>query len=168
MGWGSAGSIFDPTIQALIEAGATDAVITKVAVNLINTLRDNDWDTYDESLEAFKDNRAVVAAFAECGIYKSYRLYERMPDHDLAVTRDVHGKTTDYARWMVAPGNSDAILLSKTGEMGDIQGTLVTADLASSADLFFMALSHRMVPKLLDEIERLRHKLIQEYDETEP
>lgn len=168
MGWGSAGSIFDPTIQALIDSGATDDVIIKVAVNLINNLRDNDWDTYDESLEGFKDNRAVVAAFAECGIRKSYRLYERMLDHDLAVLRDVHDKTSNYAQWCVAPDGSESILLSKTGEMGDVQGTLVTADLATPADLFFTAMAHRLVPKLLDEVERLKAKLIQEYDETEP
>jgi hypothetical protein len=66
MGWGSAGyRIFDPVAKALQEAGAQDEVRTRVLSGLIGELREEDWDTEYDSLEAFKDDPAVVAAFAE-------------------------------------------------------------------------------------------------------
>jgi hypothetical protein len=68
MGWASADSIFDPVAAALIEAGATDDLKRKTLGRLISSLQENDWDTEDESLERFKDDPAIVAAFADNGV----------------------------------------------------------------------------------------------------
>lgn len=69
MGWGSAGyRIFDPIAKALQEAGAADEIKTRVLKDLIGELQEEDWDTEYDSLEAFKDDPAIVTAFAEHGI----------------------------------------------------------------------------------------------------
>jgi hypothetical protein len=72
MGWSSANQIFDPVAQALIDTGATPEVKRKVLGDLIGGLQDGDWDTEDESLERFRKDPAIVAAFA---------------DHDIALER---------------------------------------------------------------------------------
>jgi hypothetical protein len=69
MGWNSAGDIFDPVARALIELGAPDAMKTRVLGDLIGALQDGDWDTEDESLEQFKNDPAIVAAFADHDVY---------------------------------------------------------------------------------------------------
>lgn len=71
MGWASAGGYFDAVAKALIDGGATDEVKTKVCSVLIGVFRDGDWDTEDESLEEFKDDPAIVAAFREHGIVRA-------------------------------------------------------------------------------------------------
>jgi hypothetical protein len=68
MGWSSAGRIFDPVAKALIDAEVDDDVIRRVLGKLIAQLREGDWDTERDSLEAFRDEPAVVAAFARNGI----------------------------------------------------------------------------------------------------
>jgi hypothetical protein len=69
MGWNSAGEIFDPVAQSLIDLGATPEVKRKVLGDLIGALQDGDWDTEDESLEQFKDDPAIVAAFADHDVH---------------------------------------------------------------------------------------------------
>lgn len=64
MGWNTANQIFDPVARALIDAGATDELKTRVLGELIGQLQQEDWDTEDESLDEFKDDPAIVAAFA--------------------------------------------------------------------------------------------------------
>ena len=72
MGWASAGfTIFDPVMKALQESNALPETKTHVAKLLIGVLQSNDWDTEDESLDAFADDPAIVAAFAEHEIYLS-------------------------------------------------------------------------------------------------
>jgi len=68
MGWASAGAIFDPVAQALIDAGASDDLKTTVLAKLIGQLQEGDWDTEDESLDKFKDDPAIVAAFRQNGV----------------------------------------------------------------------------------------------------
>lgn len=80
MGWASAGQIFDPVARALIELGAPDDMKTRVLGDLIGALQDGDWDTEDESLEQFKDDPAIVAAFR---------------DHDVIITCN----NVDDDRW---------------------------------------------------------------------
>lgn len=63
MGWSGGGDIFDRVARALVGAGASDRIVTTVCEVLIDTLRDGDWDTLDESIDEFRSNRAVVAAF---------------------------------------------------------------------------------------------------------
>ena len=63
MGWGSAGRIFDPIAEGLIEAGASDELKRKVLGGLIERLQNEDWDTEWDSLNQFKDDPAIVAAF---------------------------------------------------------------------------------------------------------
>ena len=69
MGWGNAGEIFNPVARALIDAGTSSQVKRDVLGKLIRELRDNDWDTCDESLEAFEYDADVVTAFAANEIY---------------------------------------------------------------------------------------------------
>lgn len=68
MGWASAGGIFDPVAQALVDLGASEDVKRKVLGPLIDKLRNEDWDTCDESAEQFADDPAIVALFAERGL----------------------------------------------------------------------------------------------------
>lgn len=69
MGWGSAGfTIFDPVAQSLVDAGASDEVMTSVLNKLIGELQRNDWDTEEESLEKFRLVPGIVAAFRENGV----------------------------------------------------------------------------------------------------
>jgi hypothetical protein len=65
MGWASAGQIFDPVAQALVDADAPDETITTVCAALIRQLMEGDWDTLDESIGVFGDQPAVMAAFAK-------------------------------------------------------------------------------------------------------
>lgn len=67
MGWASAGDIFDPVAQALIDCGATDVVKREVLGRLIQQLRSEDWDTCDESLEQFRDDPVIVELFHRDG-----------------------------------------------------------------------------------------------------
>lgn len=69
MGWSSANRIFDPVAQALITNDAPADMKTRVLTVLIKTLQDGDWDTADESLDEFKTDPAIVAAFRENGVY---------------------------------------------------------------------------------------------------
>ena len=69
MGWASAGGIFDPVAQGLINAGASDDVKIQVLTLLIKALKDGDWDTEDESLDQFRDDPAIVEAFRRNGVY---------------------------------------------------------------------------------------------------
>lgn len=68
MGWASAGRIFDPVAQGLIDAGASEEIKRRVLGTLIGTLQGEDWDTEDESLEEFRGDPVIVELFAEHGI----------------------------------------------------------------------------------------------------
>ena len=65
MGWNSANPIFDNVAGSLIEANASDELKRSTLGRLIGSLQEGDWDTEDESLERFKDDPAIVAAFAD-------------------------------------------------------------------------------------------------------
>ncbi|HET9893741.1 MAG TPA: hypothetical protein VFQ44_02295 [Streptosporangiaceae bacterium] len=67
MGWASAGNIFDPVAQALIDAEASDELKTKTLSVLIRQLTDEDWDTEYDSLDTFQDDPAIVEAFRQNG-----------------------------------------------------------------------------------------------------
>ncbi|MGW6912540.1 hypothetical protein ACWGB8_01760 [Kitasatospora sp. NPDC054939] len=69
MGWASATGIFNPVAQALIDSGATDELKTRVLGELIGKLLDGDWDTEHESLNEFKGDPAIVAAFRLHGVH---------------------------------------------------------------------------------------------------
>ena len=69
MGWASAGyRIFAPVAAGLIEAKAPDEVKQKVCSNLIGALLEEDWDTPYIELNQYREDPAIVAAFAEHGI----------------------------------------------------------------------------------------------------
>jgi hypothetical protein len=63
MGWASAGAIFDPVAQALVDLDADEHTKRKVLGPLIDALQDGDWDTEDESLEQFRDDPVIVSLF---------------------------------------------------------------------------------------------------------
>lgn len=69
MGWASAGSIFNPIAQSLIDLGAPAEMKLKLLTDLIGRLQAEDWDTEDESLHRFADHPAIVAAFAANGVF---------------------------------------------------------------------------------------------------
>jgi hypothetical protein len=68
MGWSSAGAIFDPVAQAMIDLNAPAEMKLRVLGALIGALQDGDWDTEDESLNQFLDDPAIVEAFRQHGI----------------------------------------------------------------------------------------------------
>lgn len=68
MGWASGGRIFDSVAQGLIDARASEEVKRRVLGDLIEALQREDWDTEDESLEAFKGDPVIVELFAEHGV----------------------------------------------------------------------------------------------------
>lgn len=68
MGWASAGAIFDPVAQALIDLGADRDTKRKVLGTLITALQEGDWDTEDESLQQFRHDVDIVALFKEHGV----------------------------------------------------------------------------------------------------
>lgn len=69
MGWASAGpDIFDPVTRALQAHVIDHTTRQTIASSLIAALQAGDWDTEDESLNEFRGDPAIVAAFAEHGI----------------------------------------------------------------------------------------------------
>lgn len=68
MGWNSAGDIFDPVAQALLDSNVDYYSTVHILTVLIRGLQDGDWDTEDESLEQFAQWPAVVEAFEKCGV----------------------------------------------------------------------------------------------------
>lgn len=168
MGWASAGGIFDTVIQSLIESKATDEILFNTAKDLISSLRDQDWDTEGESLDQFLKVPAVVRAFAANGIKPHHSNYHRLPDYDLKVVQDAYSAATKGV-WGIdgSRRNFDGLFLSTDGNMDNVQGCLISADLATPADLQFIAHAHVYVPLLLAEIMRLRLKLEQEHGDTE-
>lgn len=63
MGWASAGDIFDPVAQALIDLGASEEIKRRVLGELIERLQDGDWDTEGESLGRFRNDLVIVELF---------------------------------------------------------------------------------------------------------
>lgn len=63
MGWNSANPIFDETARAVLNANIGSEKTTDILTVLIDQLRDGDWDTLDESINEFRDEPAVIAAF---------------------------------------------------------------------------------------------------------
>lgn len=80
MGWASAGAIFDPIAQALIDHKASVELKRIVLVKLIGVLLEGDWDTEGESLDEFSHDPVIVSAFytaldgIELGDYGSGRI----------------------------------------------------------------------------------------------
>jgi hypothetical protein len=96
MGWNSAGDIFDPVAKALVELNAPDAMKTRVLGDLIGALQNGDWDTEDESLEQFKNDPAIVAAFADHDVYLDDEDGETDADSDvLALIAEIASRLTD-------------------------------------------------------------------------
>jgi hypothetical protein len=68
MGWGSAYSLFNTIADALIEAEASDEVKEKALTKVIRSLQEEDWDTELDSLQSYRNDPAIVSAFAACDI----------------------------------------------------------------------------------------------------
>lgn len=68
MGWASGDLVFDPVAQTLLNLAAPPEITEAVCTALIGPLRDRGWDTEEESLGAFADHPAIVAAFRTHGI----------------------------------------------------------------------------------------------------
>lgn len=63
MGWSSGGDVFNSTARTLLAAGVQPDMVTKALAVLIDQLLDGDWDTCDESVQEFRNEPAVIAAF---------------------------------------------------------------------------------------------------------
>lgn len=68
MSWASAGGIFDPIAEALIELDAPEATKRRVLGPLIAKLQGEDWDTEYASLKRFRDDPVIVDLFREHGV----------------------------------------------------------------------------------------------------
>jgi hypothetical protein len=68
MGWSSGNEVFDPVARELQVFVPDDTARSAVASVLINALQECDWDTEDESLDQFRDDPAIIAAFATNGV----------------------------------------------------------------------------------------------------
>lgn len=68
MGWGSAYSLFNTIADALIEAGANDEIKERALTKVIAALQEDDLDTELDSLQSYRNDPAIVAAFAACDI----------------------------------------------------------------------------------------------------
>ena len=68
MGWGSAYSLFNTIADALIEAEASDEIKERALTKVIAALQEDDWDTELDSLQSYRDDPAIVRAFAACDI----------------------------------------------------------------------------------------------------
>lgn len=77
MGWNGANEYFDVVAKGLQEGHASRTTKLKVLVPLIRALNEGDWDTQDESVEAFADDWEILDAFEEAGIDVSCRDYSR-------------------------------------------------------------------------------------------
>lgn len=64
MGWGSGYLIFNTVADALTEAGASEEVKEKALTKVIAGLQQEDWDTELDSLQDYRDDPAIVRAFA--------------------------------------------------------------------------------------------------------
>ena len=71
MGWASGSEIFDPVAQALIDLDADANTKRRVLGKLLDKLRDEDWDTADESLQEFRGDPVIVQIFYDRGIGNS-------------------------------------------------------------------------------------------------
>lgn len=76
MGWASGSYVFDDIMGEL--KFLNPETKKRVAVKIIHVFRDMDWDTEDESLETFKDDPAIVAAFREA----CPRMFETYPGEE--------------------------------------------------------------------------------------
>lgn len=87
MGWGSAGEIFNTVADALIESDAESDVIVNILVPLIGHLKGEDWDTAEESMEAYQRREgwgaaAVIRALAQSGEQPTYCAEQSMMSHN--------------------------------------------------------------------------------------
>lgn len=69
MGWGSAGGLFNDIVHAMIDGGVHGDNLTDICEKIIRQFQEGDWDTEEESLEAFDRHPDVVEAFRRCGIH---------------------------------------------------------------------------------------------------
>lgn len=107
MGFGSAGyKFFDPTARALIKAGASSEEKEQLLGDLIEHLQVEDWDTELDSLQQFRDDPAIVRAFAKHGVTWPHDDEGEDEDKDenepgdsdsdiLALISDIAGRLTD-------------------------------------------------------------------------
>lgn len=110
MGWASAGGIFGPIAQALIDYGANDELKLLVCNKLIEVLQEGDWDTEGESLDEFADDPMIVEAFRRHGIIIRC-LVERTDDDgwwECELERDHDGNHVDRRHSWPQAGDGDA------------------------------------------------------------
>lgn len=67
MGWGSAGQYFDLVAVELDDNGVDEDAQYNVLLGLAKALRNDDWDTMEESLEGLSGLPAVVRVMAYFG-----------------------------------------------------------------------------------------------------
>lgn len=65
MGWSSGSDIFNGVAKALVELDADDRIKRGVLGPLIDSLRDGDWDTEDESMQEFRHDPVIVELFVQ-------------------------------------------------------------------------------------------------------
>ncbi len=156
MGWASAGGIFGAMASSLIRAGASEELLASACRDMIDRLRQDDWDTLDESLEQFEDNPVIVRVFGEFGVYPHYSRTPRLAD-EIVSRIEAQYRATTRGVWSLERG-SHVYNMEKEGDDAAYLGML---DGFSEPDAEFMILAHEQTPRLLAEIRRLRARLRQ-------
>ncbi len=67
MGWTGGNQIADRTLRALEQNGEEYRAVVKVTQALVESLLDEDWDTWDEVLAEWRHDPAVVEGFRLAG-----------------------------------------------------------------------------------------------------
>lgn len=116
MGWASGGAIIEPVIHIMVKAvdnaELEKSVATSILAKMIDKLRDSDWDTCDETLEAWLHVPFVVGAFAVNGIslgvhdYQGAKLLARRVID--ANADQWHDLSEDFTRNIYAEALADA------------------------------------------------------------
>jgi hypothetical protein len=96
MGWGSAGRYFEIVADTLVEAEASDEIKYAVCLDLIESLLADDWDTWDESVEKYRDQPSILDAFRDNNCKLQCRSYKYFEDNSVSTCDEELGHAGEH------------------------------------------------------------------------